>query len=109
MAGSDAERAPQAGSDDAAFQNQLETYSEWIAAQSAGDWPGGVVLLDAWHASTRGITRMTGREGLGSYRFHALTWKGIAGWLADNLDLNKPEITHCALVADFTNFLGGRD
>jgi hypothetical protein len=85
------------------FQNQLKTYSNWIGSQCTGDWSGAVVLLTHGTRAPEGFED-DGRVG-NSVIGVARTWKEISDWLANNLDLNQSETTHCALASEFNHFL----
>lgn len=89
---------------DAALQeHQLKTYSVWMGSQCSGDWPGAVVFLTHRTRAPDGFEN-DGRKD-NSVIGVARTWNYIGGWLANNLDLNQSEMTHCALASDFSHFL----
>jgi hypothetical protein len=97
------ERPVEADISEIVVQSQLKTYSEWIGSQRSGDWSGAVVFLTHRTLTPEGFEN-EGREGnsvIGVTR----TWKDIGDWIANNLDLNQSETTHCALASDFNGFL----
>jgi hypothetical protein len=104
--GLEAEGPVQADSSEIIFQGQLKTYSNWIGSHRLDDWPGAVVFLTHGTRAPAGFED-DGREGnsaIGATR----TWKDIADWLKNNLDLNQSEVTYCALASDLRHFLEGQ-
>ena len=87
------------------FQNQLKTYTDWIASQCTGNWSGAVVFLTHGTPPPEGFED----EGRGGESVICVTrkWKNVGDWLAKNLDLNESDTTYCALASDFTDFLEG--
>ena len=97
-----AEQLEHVGTSEIVFQNQLKTYSDWIGIQSVGDWPGAVIFLTHERQPPDGFEN-DGHEGnsvIGVTR----TWKDIGRWLAGNIELDRSELTHCALASDFYQF-----
>ncbi|WP_156898238.1 hypothetical protein [Methylocapsa acidiphila] len=101
--GPEVERLHRADNNEALIQSQLKTYSDWMSSQCSGDWPGAVVLL------THGTQAPDGFEDDGRERNSVIgvtrTWAHVGGWLASNLNLNRSEMTYCALASDFNLFL----
>ena len=85
------------------IQGQLKTYSDWMAKQSRGTWPGAVVFLthNTPAPPAFGTTDLDQGAAINSIR----TWGDVGDWLSLHVDLLNFSTAHTALAADYKDFL----
>ena len=87
-------------------KHQLRTYAEWIVTgRVPGDvWPGAITFLTTYTVPPADFIEGRYRGAISSIR----SWKDIGEWIVREVAITDRQTTHCALAAEFRQFLKER-